>query len=140
MAEVIFNALVEDNGTSYCAESAGIAALEGGPMAQKAGEVLAEFGFTRNVHHRARQVSRQMVEEADLTLAMTYRHLSYLREMHNDPAKVWLLTEYATGGPCREEITDPYGGPTAAYRASVRQLLTYLEPVVERISRHNRTF
>lgn len=41
-----------------------------------------------------------MVEEADLTLAMTARHVSHLREIHEDPSKVWLLTEYATGRPC----------------------------------------
>lgn len=111
MADTIFNALAKDGGLHFHAESAGVSALEGRPMAEKSGTVLMELGFAPGSPGSHRQVSREMVDEADLTLAMTSQHISYLCEMHKDPAKVWLLTEYATGGPCQEEITDPYGAP-----------------------------
>ncbi len=78
MAEAIFNALAEDRGLDFRAESAGVAALKGKPIAPNASAALEEIGVYAG-GHSARQVSAEMLEEADLVLTMTPRHVAELR-------------------------------------------------------------
>src|SRR3954452_5993547 len=109
MAEAIFNALAEDRGLSFRAESAGVAALEGEPAAPKASEALEEAGIYV-AGHCARGVSETMIEEADLVLAMTPRHVAELRRLFRGSShKVYSLPEYANCAPSEEGISDPYG-------------------------------
>jgi protein-tyrosine-phosphatase len=135
MAEEIFNALAEDRKLPWHAESAGVVALEGEPMAPKASEALEEAGiYTKG--HRARQVSQTMLEEADLVLAMTPRHVAELRRLFGGSSyKVYSLPEYAKDASSEEGIADPYGYSMSAFRTCVRQLFGYLDQVVDRIER-----
>lgn len=137
MAEAIFHALAEDRGLAFRAESAGTAALVGKTIAPNAAEALEEIGVYPGDHH-ARQVDEAMLEGSDLILTMTPRHVRALREFRPDPGpagheKVFTLPEYATGGPSDEMIPDPYGYTMSAYRSSVRQLLEYVEQLMERL-------
>ena len=134
MAAAIFDALAEDMGLSFRAESAGVAALEGNPMAPNALVALEEVGIYPQ-DHRARQVSGPMLEEADLVLAMSPRHVATLNRnfLNLSDNKLYTLPEYASGVPGEEGIPDPYGHTITAYRASVRQLLEHVERVVGRL-------
>lgn len=134
MAEAIFNALAEDKGLDFRAQSAGVAALKNEPMAPNSRAALEEMGVYPQ-EHRARQVSAEMVEEADLVLTMTPRHAAKLCEAFGDSSKVRTLIEYASGAPNEEGIPDPYGGPMVAYRASARQLFEYVNLLVNRFAK-----
>jgi hypothetical protein len=72
MAAAIFDALAEDRALPFRAESAGVAALEGNPMAPNALVALEEAGIYPQ-DHSARQVSAPMLEEADLVLVLSTR-------------------------------------------------------------------
>jgi protein-tyrosine-phosphatase len=86
--------------------------------------------------HQARQVDGTMVERASLVLAMGPRHVAELRRLFGElPGNVHTLPGYAVGAPAEEEIHDPYGRTMIAYRASVRQLLGYVQPLLERLAR-----
>ena len=136
MAAAIFDAFAEDRGLPFRAESAGVAALEGRPIAPNALLALEEVGIYPQ-DHRARQVSGAMLEEADLVLAMRPRHVAALNERFGSPSdnKLYTLPEYASGVPSEEGISDPYGHTITAHRASVRQLLECIERVVGRLER-----
>lgn len=142
MAAAIFNALAEDDGLPFRARSAGVAALEGAGLAPPAADTLTEIGVPVNPEHVARRVSAEAVADADLVLAMTPRHAEDLRRLFEAEAgKIFSLAEYVGDGSGMG-ISDPYGQGTAAYRASVRQLLAYLEPLVARLeaqSQRNQT-
>jgi protein-tyrosine phosphatase len=126
MAAAIFNALAEDKGLPFRAESAGVAALEDAPVDRSAKAALEEIGVYVG-YHRARQVSKSMLEEAHLTLAMSPWHLAELRRLLGDlPHKIHTLPEYVNSASGEEEISDPRGQPITAYRTSVRQLLDYV--------------
>jgi protein-tyrosine phosphatase len=132
MAQEIFNALAEDAGLPFRAESAGTAALEGAPMAEKSVAVLEEAGIYPEPHH-ARQVSEAMVGEAELVLAMTPQHVATLRRLGGNPPRgIHTLPEYATG-IAGEGIADPYGLTIAAHRSTLRQLYVYVECTVDRL-------
>ena len=136
MAAALFNALAEDRGLSYRAESAGVAALQGKPMARNAREALEEVGVRTDGHH-ARQVSREMLQEANLILTMGPRHVAELSRRFGLLENGYTLKEYAGGAPDEEEISDPYGYTKLAYRASVRQLFEYVERVLDRLERES---
>lgn len=134
MAESIFNALAEDRGLGFRAESAGVAALRDEPIAPNAGMALEEVGIYSE-GHSARQVSAKMLEEADLVLAMSPRHVAELRRVFGDSFRVRTLPEYVSNTPTEEGISDPYGNTMSVYRASVRQLFAYVDSLVDRLAR-----
>jgi protein-tyrosine-phosphatase len=132
MAQAIFDALAEDEGLPFRAESAGTAALEGRPMADNAVAALEEVGIYPRPHN-ARRVNEAMVEEAELVLAMTPQHAATLRRLGSNPAGgIHTLPEY-TMGVRGEGIPDPYGLTMAAYRSTSRQLYEHVERVVRRL-------
>lgn len=134
MAEALFNALAEDKGLGSRAQSAGVAALEGEPIAPNAREALEEIGVYPK-HHSARQVNARMLEEADLVLTMSPRHVAELRRVFGDSFRARTLPEYAGGASSEEGIPDPYGSTISAYRASVRQIFGYVDLLVDRLTR-----
>ena len=135
MAQEIFNALAEDHGLPFRAESAGTAALEGRPMAQNTIAVLEEAGIYPGPHS-ARRVSEQMIGEAELVLAMTPQHAATLRRLGGDPVGgIHTLPEYASG-ITGEGIPDLYGLTMAAYRSTFRQLYEHVECVAARLAEY----
>ena len=135
MAEAIFNALAEEKGLPWRAASAGVAALVEEDITPNARAALEEVGIYPE-GHRARQVSEAMLERADLVLVMSPSHARALsRHSGSLSDEVYTLQEYATGISSEEGIPDPYGYTMATFRASVRQLLSYVDKVVERLER-----
>ena len=139
MAEAIFNVLAREARVPFWAESAGVSALVGEPIAPNAGVALKELGIHAG-NHRARQVSGRVVEEADLVLAMNVWHVEYLRRSFEKSVdKFHTLPEYVNVSEGQKEVSDPYGCTLAAYRASARQILEYVDLVVRSLSRSART-
>jgi protein-tyrosine phosphatase len=139
MAEAIFNVLAADARVPFRAESAGVSALVGEPIAPNARIALEELGIHAG-DHRARQVSGQAVEEADLVLTMNLWHVDELRRSFEKAAdRISTLPEYVNVGGGQKEVSDPYGYTLAAYRASARQILEYVDSVVGSLSRSART-
>ncbi len=104
-------------------ETAGTYALEGEPPSLYAQKVLAERGIDIS-HHRARQITAQMIKEADLIIVMTDAHRrSILYTLPEAATKVVLLSELAGE---HKDITDPYGHPYEMYVATAALLETYI--------------
>ena len=124
MAQAIFAALAEDKGVGHQAASAGIAAIVGRGM--------QEVGIYPEPH-LARQVTAEMLGEADLVLAMTPRHVAELRRIAgNSTQNIYTLPEYAAGLP-GEGIPDPHGHTMTAYASTLRQLSGYVESAIDRL-------
>jgi len=89
--------------------------------------------------HRPRQLSPDLVREADVLIAMTERHRS--RILVSDPLardRVFLLAGLAgelKGRPPRgyRHIGDPYGGPLRGYTRAFRRIRRELESACEAI-------
>jgi protein-tyrosine phosphatase len=58
--------------------------------------------------HVARQITRHMVDEADLVLAADRGHLRALRALAGDPSRVHLLRAFDPDADT-DEVPDPYG-------------------------------
>jgi protein-tyrosine phosphatase len=103
----------------WLVKSAGVWAYEGQPASQNAVLEMRERGI-RLEDHRSQPVAPDLVEEADLVLAMTRNHVESIRLAFPDQAhKVRLLSEMIGG---RHDIADPYGGSRRSYAATARSL------------------
>ena len=101
-------------GKGWQAESAGVAARDGGTAAPEAIEVMREIEIDISAH-RSRMLSRELVEEADLILAMTAGHLREINQRFPEAkAKVRLLNGFGPGPAA--DVADPFGFSVDAYR------------------------
>ena len=95
-------------------ESAGLGALVDHPASAHAVELMAERGLDIR-HHRARQVTPDMVHAADLILVMEAGHKRAI-DM-NEPAargKIYRLGEWQD-----KDILDPYRQPRDAFETAL---------------------
>src|SRR5215213_9111842 len=89
------------------AVSAGTSAHDGAPASD--GALLV--GMERNmdlVAHRAQTLSRDLVRQADLILAMGPHHLERIEAL-GGAGRSYLLSEYASHGASVRPISDPVG-------------------------------
>ena len=132
MAEAIARRMVSDLGLEGIeVASAGTQAWEGSPASDEA----LLIGVERNIdlsEHRSRRLTPEIIKDSDLILVMSTAHIAQVREV--DPsANVHLLSGYGSGTAGRN-ISDPFGGNLADYRATADVLEKELSEILERIS------
>jgi len=112
-------------------ESAGTSAWDGAPASDGAMLVGLERSLDLN-QHRARQLSRDLVESADLVLAMGPHHLERIEAL-GGTGKAYLLRAFASRGADSRAISDPFGGDLEIYRGAVEELTREIERVFDRL-------
>ena len=101
-------------GKSWVAESAGVAAWGGDCASPEALEVMREIGIDIS-SHRNRSLTRALVDEAAIILAMTDGHRREIeRRFPEAAAKVRLVKSF--GAAPAEDVADPFGASVDAYR------------------------
>jgi protein-tyrosine-phosphatase len=104
--------------------SAGLHALAGReahPWAQQASE---DLGISL-AEHRAKPLTREMVEQADCVLAMDFQNKAELLTLFPEfKEKIFMLSAYAEGAWQYREIPDPYLGDLETTRFCAMQLQT----------------
>lgn len=133
LAEVLLRrALEEAKVDGVTVSSAGTGAFGGEPASEGSYLVALENGLDLAAH-RARPVTRELVAESDLILAMSRGHLRKL-QLLGAGEKAQLLGEYADadGDP---EVADPVGGPIEGYRATYQQLEQMTRAVARRVAK-----
>lgn len=100
--------------------SAGTDAWDGGAATDEALLVGMERGLDIAAH-RSRKLTREIVRDADLILAMSPQHLAAARRLAGE-GKAHLLSHYASAGGSNRMIGDPFGGDLEAYRATADDL------------------
>lgn len=111
--------------------SAGIYTQEGMPPSAEAVQAMLEEEIDLS-SHKSREISGDLLKQADLILTMTAAHCSYLRNNYpeiND--NIFDLSEYAGVG--NQEISDPYGLGRQAYLETVEQLKEILDRAADRL-------
>jgi len=99
--------------------SAGISAFEGGRPTDLAVEVMAERGIDL-ADHRARPVTRDLIESADLIIALGHGHRDQLLAW--DPGLAGRIHVISDTG-----ISDPIGGDRETYRRCALEIERELE-------------
>jgi protein-tyrosine-phosphatase len=104
--------------------SAGVWTTEGRPASAYAIEEMAQRGVDLHAH-RSRNVTHELMAEADLVLAMTRGHVEALEAAFPEHApKVHLLSEMVGK---EYDVYDPYGGMRLEYVHIARELEQLIE-------------
>jgi len=102
--------------------SAGLHANPGREAHPWAQEAAAALGVSL-AQHRAKQLSREMMEQADCVFAMDFQNKAELQTLYPEAQnKICMLSAYAEGPEQYREIVDPYLGNPDSTRASARLL------------------
>ncbi len=132
MAEAMLAKAVTEAGLKGVeVSSAGIGAWEGAATSEGALLVMLERGYDLSTH-RARQLTREMVDGSDLILAMGRAQLARIREL-GGAGRAHLIGEFGGRGPTGGEIRDPYGTDLDSYRETFRDLNEILPGVIGRL-------
>jgi len=137
MAAYLTRSQVAERGLSWTVDSAGLHSHCGEPMAPHAAEALTRR-FVPLSGHQSKQLSADLVADADIILVMSAGHAVHIQRHYPDVSqKVYELGQFAGDdvpgerGQC--DIVDPYGMSTEAYEncanlitACVHRLLDYL--------------
>lgn len=101
-AECLLSTALKDNGMHI--ESAGLGALVGHPMDEKAHNLLLKHGYDWS-NHKAKQITRELIHQHDLVLVMEQGHLNAVCSMAPEArGKTFLLTKWLKN----QDIADPY--------------------------------
>jgi protein-tyrosine-phosphatase len=112
--------------------SAGTSAWDGAPASDGALLVGMERGLDLSPH-RAQTLSRELIHDADLVLAMGPHHLERIEALGGG-GKSYLITEYASRGTDSRPVNDPVGGELDVYRATADELEQEIRRVFDRIT------
>ena len=112
--------------------SAGTSAHDGSPASDGALLVAMERGMDLS-QHRAQTLSRDLVRDADLVLAMGPHHLERIEALGGG-GRAYLLSDYASHGASARPISDPIGAELEVYRATADELDAEIRRAFDRLT------
>lgn len=132
MAEGYFNYLAKKKKLNMEARSAGTATFCGFHAAAEAMQVMHDNDIDIS-NHKARKLTLEMINKADIVAVMTRRHKSQIySEFGVFPWKMKLLKEYSCHvDPKDMEISDPIGEPLKEYKKCFENMKPAIEHMVE---------
>jgi len=132
LAEAIARKIAIERGLQDVeSSSAGTSAHDGTPASD--GAVLV--GMERNMDltaHRSQTLTRELVRDAELILAMGPHHLERIEALGGS-GRAYLLADFASHGATARPISDPIGAELDVYRATADELEEEIRRVVDRI-------
>jgi len=112
--------------------SAGTGAWDGAPASEGAYLVGLERGLDLS-GHRARLLTRELVDQADLILTMARHHRARVDELGGE-GRVFVLGEYGGREGDEAEVSDPFGGDLDVYRDTCAELEALVTAIAERLA------
>jgi len=129
MAKAIFEQLqVDYNLDDYQCDSAGLAASPGDAASANSVKVLAEWGIDLS-GHRSKAVTVELLEWADIIVAMTPSHKSAMKSVGVPDVNVNDKITVLQNG-----IMDPYFGSIEVYRNCRNQIKSELERIIDELT------
>jgi len=118
MAECLFRAMHP----KHQALSAGISTVDGAPASVGARRAMQRRGLSLE-QHRSRQLTRPLLQKADLVIGMSENHIAVLRAMFPD-----LRVQTLAFSP---PIADPYGGGDREYEQAAAALEKQIRSLIQ---------
>jgi len=134
LAASLLERALQERDLEVTVTSAGTGAWDGAPASEGAYLVGLERGLDLS-GHRARLLTRELVEQADLILTMARHHRARVDELGGE-GRVFVLGEYAGRGD--DEVSDPFGGDLGVYRDTCQELEALTAAVAERLAAESK--
>lgn len=110
MGERIARRVAEERGLDVEVSSTGVSAEElGNPMDSRARRLLSEHGYDVD-GHRARQLTRDMLDDVDLFVVAEQRHADRVERLGVDPSRIRLVTDFDPEARPGSPLPDPWYG------------------------------
>jgi protein-tyrosine-phosphatase len=133
LAEAIARKVSIERGlTDVDAMSAGTSAHDGAPASDGSLLVGIERGLDLG-GHQAQTLTRDLVRDADLILAMGPHHLERIEALGGG-GRAYLLADFASRGASSRAISDPIGAELDVYRATADELEEEIRRVLDRVT------
>jgi len=133
LAEAIARKIAIDRGlTDLEVASAGTSAWDGAAASDGALLVGMEHGLDLS-HHRAQLLSRELVANSDVVLAMGPHHLERVEAL-GGTNNAYTLAGYASHGKNERAISDPVGAELSVYRATYQELEREIRRALDRLT------
>lgn len=133
LAEAIARKVIVERGLGDVeALSAGTSAWDGAAASDGALLVGMERGLDLS-QHRSQTLTRELVRDTDLILAMGPHHLERIEALGGS-GKAYLLTDYASRGVNVKPVNDPIGGELEVYRTTADELDVEVRRVLDRVT------
>jgi len=132
LAEAMARAHAAARGLDIMVSSAGTSAWPNAP----ASDASILVGLERKLDlstHRARVLTREIVDEASLILGMAAHHVAAARALGAE-GKVFLLSDYAANAATGRAIHDPFGDALESYRRMADDLDVEIPRVIARLA------
>lgn len=139
MAEAIFNNIISVNNElsdRYIAKSAGTHAYDGDAASVQSKNVLRKIWDIDLSNHKARKVTKEMLESSFLVLTMTLSHKLHLTALFPEYRhKIYTLGEYAMcddncENPNVYDVPDPFGQNEESYEECARKIKMYIDKII----------
>jgi|SRR5699024_181041 len=129
MAEGIMKDLVKDMDVKV--KSAGIFALDGGPVADNSIRSLRDMDIDIS-EYRSNSINEDLIIESDIILTMSKGHKDNLVLRFPDiNNKVFLLNEYAFN--IDKDIADPFGGSKSDYDRARDEIYKAISEIIRKL-------
>ena len=125
IAEGLFNKQAKEKEIDWRAVSCGLSASIGQPASKNAVLVLKEYGIDLS-GHRSSQVNEQMLQNVDMILCATRRHMDLLAASF--PSMKYKMAVLG------EEIPDPYGGEIEIYSKTAEIIQKAIDNLIRGIN------
>jgi protein-tyrosine-phosphatase len=133
LAEALLKRALHERGVEEMSvESAGTGAWDGAPASEGAYLVALERGLDLS-GHRARLLTREIVEDAAMILTMARHHRARVHELGGE-GRVHVLGEYVGKTGEEAEVGDPFGGDLEVYRDTCAELEALIATVADRLA------
>jgi protein-tyrosine-phosphatase len=133
LAEALLKRALHERGVeAVIVESAGTGAWDGAPASEGAYLVALERGLDLS-GHRARLLTREIVEDAAMILTMARHHRARVHELGGE-GRVHVLGEYVGKTGEEAEVGDPFGGDLEVYRDTCAELEALIATVADRLA------
>lgn len=135
MAEAIAKNMIEkqDVYAGIHVQSAGVSCFWPSAASPQAVIVAADHGCDLS-QFTSKQITAEMMEQADYVFTMTRRHKQMLdSELSQYSDKTFLLTAYAMSDPSAPDIPDPYGGSVDEYDQCFQVLEKQIKLILDKI-------
>lgn len=122
LAAALFLQAVRERGGAVETASAGLYASPGAPAPWEVVQLAREDDLDLS-HHRARPMTRQEFDRADLVVVMERGHAEAVRALYGtEEGKLHLLSEFIPGRARKADIADPFERSLADYRACLARI------------------
>jgi len=139
IARALFEKMIRESNSlnldEFSIDSAGTNPLEGMSATKETLKVLLSEGIDAS-SHRAKKATTDMINDANIILAMQSFHKEIIQSMSKSQDKVYLLKEFCSSGSDKEsnlDIFDPIGKPLEVYEGCLITIKDCLEKIIKRL-------